>query len=257
VWRLASVGGVLPREGPLAAERPIRTPLPSLSVAELVGDARYLRPGEVSLAHHGVLLLDDLSSLTAAVGAALLTPLEEGYVRLGTGAGEVTFPARFQLLAARPPCPCGRGGDPASPCGCTPRQRAQDLQRIPRALLDRIELHVDGTHPPAPPPGPGSPGAEVRARVQTALAAQANRFGLRRRGRNGELSPTQVRRFCPLDEEGQSVLRTASERQGLTAQGYQRVLTVARTIADLDGVDEISRAHLAEALSFRPFPLPS
>ncbi len=244
-----SVAG-LTRERGLLAERAFRAPHHSISDAGLVGGSSQLRPGEVSLAHHGVLFLDELPEFRRHVLEALRQPLEDGEVCIVRAARAVSFPAAFTLVAAMNPCPCGHHGDPRRPCRCTGHELLRYRRRISGPLLDRIDLHVDVPAVPVaalPAAGSGEGSAAVRARVAAARALQAERSG----AVNARLRGAGLRRACALDEAGRALLQKAAEKLGLSARGHDRILRVARTIADLERSRAIAPHHLAEAVQYR------
>ena len=251
---IQSVAGGL-RSGGLTRERPFRDPHHSASLAALVGGSRP-RPGEISLAHHGVLFLDELAEFNRAALEALRQPLETGRVSVARAQGHVTYPARFQLIAAMNPCRCGHFAELA--CGRAPRC-AEDYQgRLSGPLLDRIDLHIDvAAVAPAdltlPPAAEGS--AAVAGRVTAARARQARRYaGLpaeRRIRTNAEADGALLDEISSPEPAGRALLARAAERLRLSARGYHRVLRVARTLADLEGAPVVARRHIAEALSYR------
>ena len=252
---IQSVAGGL-RSGGLSRERPFRDPHHSASLAALVGGGPRARPGEISLAHQGVLFLDELPEFRRNVLEALRQPLEDGVVTLSRAAVSVSFPARFMLAAAMNPCPCGHHGDLVRPCRCEPVAIERYRARVSGPLLDRIDIHLPV---PAVPAGdltlgaaPGEASASIRARVEAARRMQRERF----RGRagvhaNAHMSSRDVRRFCPLAEPAEALLRRAMATLGLSARAWVRVLKLARTIADLTGVLEIAPAHVSEAIQYR------
>lgn len=248
-----SLAGEL-REGSISKRRPFRNPHHSASMAALVGGGLKVKPGEVSLAHLGVLFLDELPEFQRAVLDSLRQPIETGEAIVARANAHVRYPARFQLVAAMNPCRCGYLCDPARSCGKAPRC-AQDYQaKISGPLMDRIDIHVDVRAVSAadlslPPPAEGS--AQVAARVAAARAVQRVRYekaGLRS---NAEAEGQLLDEVATPDSAGAGLLAQAAETMGLTARGYHRVLRLARTIADLDGSDGVRRPHIAEALSFR------
>ncbi|HEX5313732.1 MAG TPA: YifB family Mg chelatase-like AAA ATPase [Gammaproteobacteria bacterium] len=233
-------------------QRPYRAPHHSASGAALVGGGSHPRPGEVSLAHHGVLFLDELPEFDRHVLEVLREPLESGRIVISRAARQAEFPARFQLVAAMNPCPCGYLGDPRGRCRCTPDQIARYRGRISGPILDRIDLHVEVPRPQAealaPDRGPdGEASATVAARVAAARARQIERAGKP----NAALGVAEVNRDCRPDDAGRTLLEQASARLGLSARGYHRILKLARSIADLAATDAITPAHVAEAIGFR------
>ena len=236
------------------ARRPFRSPHHTASEVALVGGGARPRPGEVSLAHNGVLFLDELPEFRRTTLEVLRQPLEEGHVTVARHRGVFRMPARFQLVAAMNPCPCGRRGSLAGVCSCTPGEVRSYLGRLSGPLLDRIDLHVPvpavAFDEAAGPPGEAT--ASVRVRVRAARERQVRRCGaLGRPANNAALAPAALRRAVVPGSDGQRLLRHAVDRLGLSARGLDRLLRVARTIADLDDSEELSYQNLAEALSFR------
>jgi magnesium chelatase family protein len=257
VTRIWSVAGRLPARSGLVTSRPFRSPHHGASAAALAGGGADPRPGELSLAHFGVLFLDELPEFRRDALEALREPLEEGAVSVARAAGARTFPARFLLVAAMNPCPCGFRGDPRRACACSPRDIARYRRKISGPLLDRIDLHVEVPAVPASDfaaGGDGEPSASVRARVVAARKRQLERTGdarLTNAALPGRLARTQVK----ATPEARALLERAVDRLGLSARGYQRVLRVARTAADLEGAQTVGPVHVAEALRFRPQPV--
>jgi magnesium chelatase family protein len=229
--------------------RPFRAPHHSASAAALVGGGAIPRPGEISLAHNGVLFLDELPEFDRRVLEALREPLETGHVTISRAAHRAEFPARFQLIAAMNPCPCGYLGHPSARCRCTPDQIARYRGRLSGPLLDRIDLTV--VVPPLTEhelrAGPGEASAEVRQRVCAARALQQRRQGKP----NQRLEAADIDRHCPLDDAAHALLAQAMNRLRLSARAYHRCLKVARTIADLNGREVIAANEVAEAVQFR------
>jgi magnesium chelatase family protein len=237
--------------GESLGERPFRAPHHSASAAALVGGGARARPGEVSLAHHGVLFLDELPEFERDVLEMLREPLETGVIAVSRAERRTEYPAAFQLVAAMNPCPCGRLGDPAGRCRCTLAEVRRYRARISGPLLDRLDLHVE--MPPVPADEFESPRAGVTSSREAALvAARARDVQLARQGMcNARLTDGGVERWCLPDEPGRRLLDTAMQMRGLSARGRQRVLKVARTIADIGGRTTIAAAHLSEALMLR------
>ncbi|MDD3799464.1 MAG: YifB family Mg chelatase-like AAA ATPase [Novosphingobium sp.] len=256
VSMVASVAGTL-EGGRISRTRPFRAPHHSASMAALTGGGLRVRPGEVSMAHLGVLFLDELPEFQRAVLDSLRQPLETGKVDVARANAHVTYPARVQLVAAMNPCRCGHLGDPALACSRAPRCAADYQSKVSGPLLDRIDLHVEVDPVSAadlalPPPSEGS--AEVAARVAAARAIQTGRLAGTAMRSNAELDGEALETHATPDEAGRMLLMQAAETMRLSARGYTRVLRVARTIADLAGAERVGRIHVAEALSYRRQP---
>jgi magnesium chelatase family protein len=255
VTQVHSAAGLLTPETPLVRARPFRAPHHTVSVAGLlVGGTGVPRPGEVALAHHGVLFLDEMPEFDRRVLEVLRQPLEEGRVTIARAARTAMFPARFVLVAAMNPCPCGFLGDDRRACRCTPTQIATYRGRISGPLRDRLDLIVPV---PALPiqaiadTRSGESTAVVRERVSAARTAQRARYGGITARTNADLRGAVVSRFCTPTPAGRALLRKAIDRLALTARGYERVLKVARTIADLAGSDVVNAEQVGEALQYR------
>lgn len=253
ITRIHSVAGALPRSG-LVTTRPFRSPHHTASGAALVGGGTLPKPGEISLAHRGVLFLDEFPEFSRQVLEDLRQPLEDGCVTVSRAQGSVVFPARFILIASMNPCPCGYATDPERPCVCTPLQALRYAKRLSGPLLDRIDLKV---HVPRVPTedlmglGTGESSAAVRGRVQAARDLQIGRRSMTGVGTNAELTSERIRTCCPQTERAKALLRQAADRFHLSARAYFRVLRVAQTIADLARSPNIEEEHIAEALQYR------
>ena len=249
-----SVAGTLSPGGGLLAARPLRAPHHTISNVALVGGGSIPRPGEISLAHNGVLFLDEMPEFDRRVLEVLRQPLEEGRVTIARAARTAVFPARFILVGAMNPCPCGFSGDERRACHCTPVQVSAYRNRISGPLRDRLDLIVPVPAVPAPLIADGEAGessAAVRGRVLAARERQRQRYGVVGARTNADLRGSLVTKLCTPTHGGRTLLRRAVERLGLTARGYERVLKVARTIADLAGSDAIEDVHVGEALQYR------
>jgi magnesium chelatase family protein len=251
IW---SVAGLLASRGLLVHTRPFRAPHHTISVSGLIGGGSRPRPGEVTLAHRGVLFLDEMPEFQQHVLESLRQPLEDGRVSISRATGTGHFPSRFQLVGAANPC---RRGCPAlDACVCTPAERDRYLGRLSRPLLDRIDLQIEL---PAVPPddlksrGVAEPSAVIRVRVLEARARQQERLRGTQARVNAEMSPRTVRRLCPVPPGAERLLELAVQRLGLSARGHDRVLRVARTIADLAGDEALTAEHCAEAIQYRGF----
>ena len=255
---IASVAGEI-EGGALTARRPFRAPHHSASMAALTGGGMRAKPGEISLAHNGVLFLDELPEFDARVLDSLRQPLENGEVAVSRANHRVTYPARFMLVAAMNPCRCGHAYEPGYSCkrGRIDRCTADYQGRISGPLMDRIDLRIEVPAVTASDlilPAPAEGSAEVAARVAAARAIQTERYaaiGLPQIRTNAEAPASVLEDIARTDAQGQKLLRDAAETMRLSARGYHRVLRVARTLADLDGAETIGRLHLAEALSYR------
>ena len=253
--KIHSVAGLTGRSG-LVSERPFRSPHHTISDAGLIGGGALPRPGEVSLAHQGVLFLDELPEFDRSVLEVLRQPLEDQKVTISRAAMSLTFPASFMLAAAMNPCPCGFWNDPTRECRCTPLQIQRYVGRISGPLLDRIDIHIDvpavrfkeltGETPPDI-----EPSVTIRERVIRAREAQQRRFVGEKIYSNAAMTPRMIRRYCKIDAEGEQMLERAMTRLALSARAYDRILKVSRTIADLEGAEDIRSAHVAEAVGYR------
>jgi magnesium chelatase family protein len=255
VTKIYSVAGMLPPETPLVVHRPFRAPHHTTSYAALVGGGSWPKPGEVSLAHRGVLFLDELPEFPRHALEALRQPLEDGMVTISRASGSLTLPANFMFIAAMNPCPCGFFEDPVRDCTCASTAILRYQKKISGPLLDRIDIH---THVPRiefdklASTAPAESSTSVRSRVELARQVQAERFAGTAIICNGDMGPAEVRTFCRLDVAGQNVMRAAMAKMHLSARAFHRLLKLARTIADLAGASELHVEHVAEALQYRP-----
>jgi magnesium chelatase family protein len=255
VTKIYSVSGMLPPEVPLILQRPFRSPHHTTSHAGLVGGGRIPRPGEISLAHRGVLFLDELPEFGQNVLEVLRQPLEDKVVTISRAQGTVTYPANFMLVAAMNPCPCGFFNDPVRECACSATAIARYQKRISGPLLDRIDIHVEVPridYEKLADKRQVENSATVRARVQAARDRQLQRFTGTKLTCNSEMGPAEVHAFCEVDASAQKLLKTAMHQLHLSARAFHRVLKLARTIADLAESNTIETNHIAEAIQYRP-----
>ncbi len=255
ITRIYSVADMLPGDKPLIRQRPFRAPHHTISYAGLIGGGRFPKPGEISLAHRGVLFLDELPEFGQRMLEMLRQPLEDKIVSISRSAGSLTYPANFTLIGAMNPCPCGYYGDPEKECTCSISAVQRYQKRISGPLMDRIDIHV--TVPRIPyeklsDKRVGESSATVRARVESAREIQQQRFAGTPLQTNADMGPGEIRQYCALDETGTSLLKSAVQQMHLSPRAYHRVLKLARTIADLAGAETIEPPHLAEALQYRP-----
>ncbi len=253
--KIHSVAGLLPAREALIATRPFRAPHHTTSDAGLIGGGTIPRPSEVSLAHHGVLFLDELPEFRKNVLEVLRQPLEDGVVTISRAMVSLTYPAAFMLVAAMNPCPCGYYSDPTKECTCSPQQVQRYLSRISGPLLDRIDIHIEVPavrYRELSSTAPGESSETIRSRVEAARRIQQRRFvDLPHVFSNARMDSKEIRRFCQLDERGQELLKLAITKLGLSARAYDRILKVARTIADLDHSENIRPEHVSEAIQYR------
>jgi magnesium chelatase family protein len=252
--RIYSALGRLKPDEPLMATRPFRPPHHTISDAGMVGGGSIPTPGEISLANHGVLFLDELPEFNRRSLEVLRQPLEEGRVTISRALASSTFPASFILVGAMNPCPCGYLGDARRPCKCNPMQIERYIGRISGPLLDRIDLHIEVPSVPfqeLAANAEGTSSASMREEVNRARQAQRDRFGPESHRLNSRMTSRQLRRYCALDDEGRRLLKSAMEDLGLSARAHDRILRVARTIADLEGSSDIRPPHLSEAINYR------
>ncbi len=255
VTSIYSVAGLLPAARPLVVRRPFRSPHHQASAPAIIGGGANPKPGEVSLAHRGVLFLDEFPEFNRLVIEGLRGPLEDGVVTVSRVAGTLTFPAKFMLVAARNPCPCGMQGDRDTHCVCSPSAVNRYQRRISGPILDRIDIHLEVPKIKfdelvGEDSGPES--GEIREMVHQARVVQSRRFHGTRLVSNADMTIPDIKKYCPLDAMGINLLRGAVTTHKLSARAYHRVLRVARTIADISGATQITRDHLAEAIQYRP-----
>ena len=254
-----SVAGTLDPQSPLLSARPFRAPHHTISGAGLVGGGSFPRPGEVSLAHHGVLFLDEALEFNRSLLDSLRQPLENGTVTLTRAQGSLTFPARIMLILAMNPCPCGYCGDATHECMCNPHQIRRYRSRLSGPLLDRLDIHIEVPAVPVKDLSGGTksePSETIRQRVMEARERQLHRFQNDHILSNAQLKPKQIKTYCRLDTTGKTLLDQAVSRLGLSARAYGRILRVARTIADLGHADMIHANHVAEAIQYRTLDRP-
>jgi len=255
VTRIYSVNDMLPSDTPLIRQRPFRAPHHTISHAGLVGGGRWPHPGEISLAHRGVLFLDELPEFDARSLEVMRQPLEDRIVTISRAQGSLTFPANFMLVAAMNPCPCGYYGDPVKECTCSLANVLRYQKRISGPLLDRIDIHIEVPrvdYEKLSGDRLGEKSEAIRARVEQARARQRQRFTGTNLQSNGDMGPAEVRQYCVVDDAGKSLMRSAMQQMQMSARAYHRILKLARTIADLAGSGKIETPHLAEAIQYRP-----
>ncbi len=255
ITRIYSIADLIPEGTPLIRHRPFRAPHHTISHAGLVGGGRWPRPGEVSLAHRGVLFLDELPEFGPRNLETLRQPMEDKIVTISRAAGSLTFPASFQLIAAMNPCPCGYYGDPERECSCSLGMVQRYQKRISGPLIDRFDIHIEVPrvdYEKLTSDRLGEPSEQIRARVEGARAVQRQRYRGTRMACNADMGPAEVREHCQVDNAGKSLLRVAMQQLQMSARAYHRILKLARTIADLAGSQRIEAPHVAEAIQYRP-----
>jgi len=254
VTQIHSVAGMLKHRGSLVGERPFRSPHHSASGPSLVGGGSFPRPGEISLAHRGILYLDELTEFKRDVLEFLRQPLEDGHVTISRTRQAVSFPAKFTLVASTNPCPCGYFGDTIQPCTCSPRQREQYWAKLSGPLMDRIDLQVAVNRlkpEEITQQRLGEPTEAIRQRVEDARELAYQRFQAAGLHCNAEMQSDQIRQWCQLDDTTRNLLESAIRKLGLSARATDRILKVSRTIADLAGDESLKMAHVAEAIQYR------
>jgi len=252
--KIYSVSGLLSNNSALIATRPFRSPHHTISDAGLIGGGAVPKPGEVSLAHNGVLFLDELPEFRKNVLEVMRQPLEDGNVTISRAVTSITYPARFMLIAAMNPCPCGYTGDPHKECTCSPIQVHKYRAKVSGPLLDRIDIHIEVPtvrYKELASEAGGECSSDIRKRVNRAREIQRKRFEKIGIHSNAQMSPRHIRKFSRPDEAGLKLLEMAIDRLGLSARAYDRILKVARTIADLDECETILSNHISEAIQYR------
>jgi len=255
VTKIYSVSGLLPSDTPLIRQRPFRAPHYTISNAGLVGGGHWPKPGEISLSHRGVLFLDELPEFGHSLLEVLRQPLEDKVITISRAQGRVTFPTNFMLVGAMNPCPCGYYGDPFRQCTCPPSLVSRYQRRISGPFIDRVDIFAEVPHidyEKLADDRLGEPSAVVQNRVNTARTLQHQRFRETGLTSNAEMTPAEIREFCPVEESAQSLLKAAMKQLYLSARAFHRILKIARTIADLENSGIIKANHVAEAIQYRP-----
>ena len=253
--KIHSVSGLLPPDTALITTRPFRSPHHTISDAGLIGGGQYPRPGEVSLAHFGVLFLDELTEFKKNVLEVLRQPIEEGWVTIARATLSLTYPANFMLASAMNPCPCGYATDPRKECVCTPSQIQKYMSKISGPLLDRIDIHIEVPavkYKELSGKSTGESSIVIRERVKKARKIQLKRFKVEKKiFSSADMQSKEIRKYCRIDERGNELLKMAITKLGLSARAYDRILKVSRTIADLEGSEEIKPEYISEAIQYR------
>ncbi len=255
VTKIYSVSGLLPPDTTMIRQRPFRAPHHTISHAGLVGGGHWPRPGEISLSHRGVLFLDELPEFGHSLLEVLRQPLEDRVVTISRAQGTVTFPANFMLVGAMNPCPCGYYGDPFRKCTCSPGLVSRYQRRMSGPFIDRVDIFIEVPHidyEKLTDERLGEPSATVQSRVNAARSLQLERFRGTHLTGNADMTPSEIRDFCHVEEAAQGLLKAALKQLYLSARAFHRVLKLARTIADLDNSDIIKAHHVAEAIQYRP-----
>ena len=255
ISKIYSITGILPKDKALITTRPFRNPHHTASNIALVGGGQWPKPGEISLAHRGVLFLDELPEFPRFVVEMLRQPLEDGTVTISRANGSLTFPAKFTFVAAQNPCPCGFLNDPVKNCSCSPYQILKYQKKISGPILDRIDLHIEVPrveHEKLLSDKKAESSAKIKDRVEKARKIQLDRFKGSKKITNSEMDSREIKEFCQLDGESSELLKSAIEKLYLSARSYSKVLKLGRTIADLEASKNIKPNHIAEALQYRP-----
>ena len=252
--KVYSVMGLLLAESGLVRDRPFRSPHHTISDAGLIGGGQTPKPGEVSLAHNGVLFLDELPEFKKNVLEVLRQPLEEGYVTMARASSTITYPSNFMLVAAMNPCPCGFLGDMKRECSCSQIQIQRYRSKVSGPLMDRIDIHMEVPvvqYRDLSSKQEGRSSTEMLDNVNRARKVQLERFSRLKINRNADMNSRQIRKYCEVGDESEALLEAAMDKLGLSARAHSRILKIARTIADLEGVDAIKADHVAEAIQYR------
>jgi magnesium chelatase family protein len=252
--KIHSVAGALPSDTPLIVTRPFRSPHHTVSAAGLSGGGIVPRPGEISLSHNGVLFLDEFPEFSRQAMEVLRAPIEDGRVTISRASGRLTYPCEFSLVAAMNPCPCGYFGHPKKKCICSPLAVKKYLGKISGPMLDRLDIHVEVPavqYEELVGRSDGETSAEIRARVEKARAIQQARYKGSNVTCNARLTSEMMQKFCILTDDANRILKAAFENLGMSARSYDRILKIARTVADLDGQEKIGATHVAQAIQFR------
>lgn len=254
VTKIYSIAGLLSKEEPFMSQRPFRSPHHTITPISLVGGGRNPKPGEISLAHLGILFLDELPEFNRDALESLRLPLEDRKVTISRQNATVTYPSEFMLIASMNPCPCGYYGSQEKSCSCRPEQISRYISRVSGPLLDRIDIHIEVNPIPynqLKQKQKMETSQEIRNRVNQARKIQLERYQEYHIFSNSELTPQLIEKFCELNDKGKQILEMAFNKLGLSARAYNRILRVARTIADLEGSRKIQERHLAEAIQYR------
>jgi len=255
VTKIYSISGLLPSDTPMIKQRPFRSPHYTTSNVGLVGGGHFPKPGEISLSHRGILFLDELPEFGHSLLELLRQPLEDKVVTISRAQGSVTFPANFMLVGAMNPCPCGYYGDPYKECRCSPSMVSRYQKRISGPFLDRVDIFIDVPrvdYEKLTDERQAESSEKIRNRVSSTRARQQERFKGTRLNCNAEMTPTEVRQFCQVEDSAQGLLKAAMKQLNLSARAFHRILKLSRTIADSDKSDIIKAPHIAEAIQYRP-----
>lgn len=254
ITKIYSVAGYLSKDRPVVASRPFRSPHHTITPVSLIGGGTSPKPGEISLAHYGVLFLDELPQFNKNMLELLREPLEDGNITINRMNGSLTYPCKFMLVASMNPCPCGYYGSPEKECTCSEKSILNYMGKISGPLLDRIDIQIEVNkvgYEKMQSNQQTETSAEIRKRVNLARKIQNNRYKDSEIFSNSEMNPKMINQYCTLDEESIEMLKIAFERLGMSARAYSRILKVARTIADLDESEHIEKKHVAEAIQYR------